>query len=480
MDYFPIFMDLRGQIVVVVGAGTVAERKVRLLLRAGAGVQVVARELNPRFLRWQSEGKVRHRASEYRAEVLRGARLVFAATSDAGLNQRVYEDAEAARIPVNVVDDPARCRFISPAVIDRSPVQVAISTGGESPVLARRIRGWIENLLPHGLGRVAREAGALRREVHERIPPAGRRRFWEGLLTDQKIRQWSLRTPMEIRGHLRSEIDRSAGSARRHPSAEGRVYLVGAGPGRADLLTLRALHVLGQADVVLHDSLVGEEVLDQIRRDAERIDVGKRAGAHKHSQEEIHRLLAEHARRGRSVVRLKGGDPFIFGRGGEELEHLQANGIAFEVVPGITAATGCAAFAGIPLTHRDHARALTFITGHYSAGGQADPDDSAGPVNWAGVAGPGRTAVVYMGVRKAAVIRRELIRAGVGRNLPVALVVDGTRDTQSVLHGTVGNLPQLAARADPSAPGLLIIGQVAALGVNLAWFNPQFALRPAA
>jgi uroporphyrin-III C-methyltransferase/precorrin-2 dehydrogenase/sirohydrochlorin ferrochelatase len=254
------------------------------------------------------------------------------------------------------------------------------------------------------------------------------------------------------------------------------VFLVGAGPGRADLLTLRALHVLGQADVILHDSLVSEGVLDLARRDADRIDVGKRAGGRQHSQEDIHRLMLEEARKGRQVVRLKGGDPFIFGRGGEELEFLHAHGIGFEVVPGITAATGCGAYAGIPLTHRDHARIVSFVTGHPGENSQEAAGDTRVGTDWAGIAGQGKTVVVYMGVRKAAVIRQELLQAGICAGLPVALVANGTQDTQRVFHGSVDSLTQLAAQAGTNEPGLLVIGQVASLGVNLAWFNTSGSL----
>jgi len=480
MRYFPVFMDLWDQPVVLVGAGSVAERKARLLLKAGARLRLVARELNPQFSRWLEAGTVQHLASEYQAAVLHDARLVFAATSDGALNRRVFSDAEALGIPANVVDDRAHCRFISPALVDRSPVQIAISTGGCSPVLARRIRSWIETILPLGLGRVAEAASGLRSEVNRRLPRAQHRSFWERLLSERQLRSWALQSGSDIEHRMRKELEQAANADKRRKPAAGRVYLVGAGPGRADLLTLRALQVLAQADVVLHDSLVSEAVLDLVRRDADRIDVGKRAGRHRHDQQEIHDLLAREASKGRIVVRLKGGDSFIFGRGGEELEHLHALGIDYEVVPGVTAATGCAAFAGIPLTHRDHAQALTLVTGHRGEATGVKPAGREVPVDWAGIAGPGRTVVVYMGVRKAAAIRGELLQAGVDAELPVALVVNGTLDSQRVLHGTVDGLPQLAARAGADAPGLLIIGQVASLGVNLAWFNAQEALQSAA
>ncbi len=492
MRYFPIFMDLRGQTVVVVGAGSVAERKSRLLIKSGALVRVIARELNVQFRDWVAAGAVVHAASEYTPGHLHGARLVFAATSDKQLNSSVYADAEQRGIPVNVVDEPALCRFISPAIVDRSPVQVAISTGGTSPVLARRLRSWIEALLPLGLGQVAEAAGDLRRLVRERLQFSRRKEFWEGLFTDERLRSLSLLDRRDIRSHMRREIDLV--SRQRHHDGQrsgeregkldgqqiGRVFLVGAGPGRADLLTLRALHVLALADVILHDGLVSEEILDLARRDADRINVSKRAGSTHLAQQDIHGLMLQEAGKGRNVVRLKGGDSFIFGRGGEELEYLREQGIAYEVVPGITAALGCAAYAGIPLTHRHHAQSLTFITGHLAGGSGAALQEDHAAVDWAGIAGPGKTTVVYMGVRQATSIRKALLQAGISADLPVSLVVNGSLDNQRVLYGKVDTLSQLAAEAGADAPGLLIIGQVAALGSNLTWFGDGSLLKSAA
>jgi uroporphyrin-III C-methyltransferase/precorrin-2 dehydrogenase/sirohydrochlorin ferrochelatase len=483
MDFFPVFINLRGQAVVLAGAGAVAERKARLLLQAGAQVRVVARELNTQFRTWVEAGQIEHCGLEYAREQLQGARLVFAATSDPELNRRIYQDAEQAGLLANVVDDPAHCRFISPAVIDRSPVQVAISTGGSSPVLARVIRGWIERLLPLGLGRVASGAGAMRQAVKTALPQSLRRGFWEQVLQEKSIRSWSLQDGEQIQRQMQSALDeRSSQSldvnATGPAGRSGKVFLVGGGPGRADLLTLRALHVLGQADVILHDQLVSEEVLDLARRDADRIDVGKRAGDHHRSQQQIHEIMVAEARKGRTVVRLKGGDPFIFGRGGEELEYLRDHGIAFEVVPGISAALGCAAYSGIPLTHRDHAAALTFVTGH---GASTDSSEGGHTTrDWRAIAGPGKTAVVYMGLKQAARIRSELLQSGISSELPVALVANGSRDQQRVVLGTVDELAQLAAAVEPGAPTLLIIGQVAALGSTLSWFQQQPALLAAA
>ena len=475
MDYFPLFMDLREQPVLLVGAGSVAERKARLLLGAGAEVRVVARELNGQFDAWRREGSVRWLAQEWDQDILDEIRLVIAATPDRDLNLRVHAAAEARRVPVNVVDDRDLCRVIVPAIVDRSPVLVAISTGGTSPVLARRIRNWIERLLPQGIGRVAQSVGRAREHVKNRVAASLRRRFWEGFLTDRRIRDLSLEPDDAIMSQVLREL--AAHEAGREPVVAGRVSIVGAGPGRADLLTLRALHLLGAADVILHDRLVSDEVLDLARRDAERVDVGKRAGEHHRTQQQILELMLAEARKGRHVVRLKGGDPFIFGRGGEEIEFLRRHGIQYEVVPGVTAATGCAAFSGIPLTHREHAQCLSFVTGHEA---REDGESGVAGVDWAGIAGAGRTAVVYMGVRQAGAIREHLLRAGIDRNLPAALVVNGTLDRQRVFHGTVDTLPRLAGQVHGDEPGLLVIGQVAALGSNLAWFQPAAALQPAA
>jgi uroporphyrin-III C-methyltransferase/precorrin-2 dehydrogenase/sirohydrochlorin ferrochelatase len=337
------------------------------------------------------------------------------------------------------------------------------------------LRAWIERLLPLGLNRVAVAAANLREEVKIRFPRAARRDFWESQLSDRNLKKWSLLGEQEITGILRSGI-RKVTQGKVASVPRGRVFLVGAGPGRADLLTLRALEILGQADVILHDRLVSDEVLDLARRDAERIYVGKCAGNHHRSQDEIHHLMLEQAQLGRMVVRLKGGDAFVFGRGGEELEFLHDHGVTYEVVPGITAATGCAAYSAIPLTHRDHSQTLTFVTGHLAAGRSGEAEK----IDWGSIAGTGRTTVVYMGVRQAAKIRQALLSAGISRKLPVALIANGTLDKQQQIEGTVDTLPAIAAQLEDDAPGLLIIGQVAALGRNLAWFNPGWNQKKAA
>lgn len=456
MNYFPIFMKLDGQPVLVIGGGKVAERKTRLLLAAGAKVYIVARQLNAACQDWLDAGWLTFLSQDYQSGHLDHMRLVFAASDDAGLNHRVFHDAEAKGIPANVVDDPAYCRFISPAVIDRSPVQIAISTGGAAPALARRLRSMLEAQLPQDLGRLARAAGRVRKRIRNLIPASRLRMFWD--------KQFSRDRLFALANTPEQQIERKLLDAARGNNAlsAGKVYLVGAGPGRPDLLTLRALQVLGQADVILHDRLVPESILELARRDADRIDVGKRAGYHHKTQEEIHEIMLVHARNGLNVVRLKGGDPFIFGRGGEELEVLRKHNIEYEVVPGITAAAGCSAFAGIPLTHRDHAGIVSFVTGHAANGEQPD---------WASLAGPGRTVVVYMGVKQARRIRKQMLSAGINANTPAALIANGTTDTQETVIATLGDLPTMAMQCNVQAPALFIIGQVAELGSRLAWFS---------
>ena len=465
MRYFPVFMDIKAQNVLVVGGGAVAERKVKLLLRAGARISVISRSLCPGLQTMVEDKVIAWAATEYDSNRIMGNRLVFAATSDGELNQRVYEDAENRCIPANVVDDAALCRFISPAVVDRSPVQIAICSGGSSPVLARRIRHWIERLLPLGIGTVARAAKSMRKEVRRRLPTDTVRSFWEELMTEPRIRRLSMQSFNSGAAAIGKALD-SWEKHRRSTEIRGRVHLVGAGPGRPDLLSLRAVELLQQADVILHDSLVPIDILEWARRDAEFIDVGKRAAGRQTPQDRTNELMCDHARLGRTVVRLKGGDPFIFGRGGEELEFLHRHGIDFEVVPGITAASACAAYSGIPLTHRDHAQVVSFITGHRASG---NSDDDA--VDWSAIAGPGRTVAVYMGRRQAGDIRQQILKAGIPAETPVAVISSGTLSKQQTQIGELAALEQLTAGTDSDAPVLIIIGQVAALGSTLAWFE---------
>ncbi|MFP5357414.1 MAG: siroheme synthase CysG, partial [Gammaproteobacteria bacterium] len=361
-DYFPIFLRLRGETVLVVGGGEVAARKVRLLARAAPRIRVVAQTLNAELAAARDAGELQHLAPQFAPDQLTGCRLCIAATDDAVLNRAVAAAASAAGVPVNVVDDPEPSSFITPSIIDRAPLLLAISTAGRAPVLARRLRERLESELPAAYGRLADFMGRQRERVQAALPQPARRGLWERFLDSPAAE--ALLQGREAAGE--AGLD----ALLREQTPGGEVYLVGAGPGDPDLLTFRALRLMQQCDVVLYDRLVAPEILELVRRDAERMFVGKRRNQHTVPQGEINAELVRLAQAGKRVLRLKGGDPFIFGRGGEEIGELAAHGIPFQVVPGITAASGCAAYAGIPLTHRDHAQTCIFVTGHARADGQ--------------------------------------------------------------------------------------------------------------
>jgi uroporphyrin-III C-methyltransferase/precorrin-2 dehydrogenase/sirohydrochlorin ferrochelatase len=462
MDYLPIFLKVRGRAALVVGGGTVAARKVEWLRRAGARVTVVAPEIVAGLRDLVRDGAIRHRARRFAAADLAGQALVVAATEDAALNRRVHMLATDSGVPVNVVDCPELCSFIVPAVIDRSPLVIAISSGGASPVLVRMLRARLEALLPRALGRLARVAGSFRHAVKDRLADlTARRRFWERLFSADGIERLSGVSEVEARHHMARMLDHAAAGT----VAPGEVYLVGAGPGDPDLLTVRALRLIEQADVVLHDSLVSAEILDLVRRDAERIDVGKRSGRHALPQEWINELMVDLARAGRRVMRLKGGDPFVFGRGGEELEHLARHGVSFQVVPGVTAALGCAAYAGIPLTHRDHAQSCVFVTGHAADG---TPD-----LDWVALARPRQTVVVYMGLGAIKALGASLIAQGADAATPVAAIENGTREDQRVVVSTLARIAADVTARGLEGPALIVIGSVVALRDRLDWFSGQ-------
>ncbi|MBB6093550.1 uroporphyrin-III C-methyltransferase/precorrin-2 dehydrogenase/sirohydrochlorin ferrochelatase [Povalibacter uvarum] len=462
MDYFPIFLKLADEPVVVVGGGEVAARKIDLLLRTGAKVTVVAPELIESLASLAAAGSIVHLAAEFQPEHLNGARIAIAATDKHSINAWVAHQAERRNIPVNVVDDRELSRFIVPAIVDRSPVVVAVASSGDAPVLTRRLREKLETFLPQRLGVLAKLAGKLRPAVKARVEePAARRRFWErffdGPLASDLLAGRSDAATVEAR------VEESLRAASESAKPVGEVVLVGAGPGDPGLLTLRALRALQNADVVLYDRLVSTQIVDLARRDAERIYVGKAPGDAHASQEQINALLVKLARQGKRVCRLKGGDPFIFGRGGEELETLAAEGIRFEVVPGITAAAGCAAYAGIPLTHRDYAQSLTFVTGHCK--GETDK------VDWDLLARPGQTVVFYMGLGHLESIVARLRERGVPAERAAAIIEHGTQATQRVVTGTLADLVHKAGEARIESPALLIVGEVTRLHDALHWFN---------
>ncbi|WP_270827965.1 siroheme synthase CysG [Aeromonas sp. Y318-1] len=456
MDYLPIFCRLDNKPVLLVGGGEVAERKARLLLDAGAQLTVVAPELDPELAELAANGSIEWLAGEFAPQQLTGKWLVVAATDRREVNALVYQSANQARIFANVVDDPKRSSFIMPSIIDRSPLMVAISSGGKAPVLARLLREKLEALLPQHLGAVAAFAGSLRERVKARFASMGeRRRFWERLLGADRLGQALARGDSASANQLADSLfaDES--------QTGGEVVLVGAGPGDPGLLTLHALRQMQQADVVVYDRLVSDEVMALVRRDAKRIFVGKQAGNHCVPQEGINQLLLDEAKKGQRVVRLKGGDPFIFGRGGEELETLVGSGIGFQVVPGITAASGCAAYAGIPLTHRDHAQSVRFVTAHGKGGAQ--------DLDWPLLAKDKQTLVFYMGLSSCATIREQLLTHGKAGDTPVALIERGTQPSQRVIRGTLDQLPALAVGVE--SPALIMVGSVVTLADQLAWFG---------
>jgi uroporphyrin-III C-methyltransferase/precorrin-2 dehydrogenase/sirohydrochlorin ferrochelatase len=461
MDFLPIFLDLKEKPCLVVGGGQVAGRKVALLRKAGARVRVVAPELGRELVELVQAGQVEHAERGFEESDLDGAVLVISATDQRELNQRVSELAHARNIPVNVVDQPELCGFIVPSVIDRSPVQIAVSTGGASPVLARLLRARLESTIPAAYGRLARLVDGFRDRVKRRFPSGEqRRRFWEQVLEGPVAQQLFAGKDHAARRSLEAAIE--AGDAQL--GERGEVYLVGAGPGDPDLLTFRAVRLMQQADVVVYDRLVSKDILELVRRDAELIYAGKERANHAMPQESINQLLVKLAKEGKRVLRLKGGDPFIFGRGGEEIETLMEQGVAFQVVPGVTAAAGCASYSGIPLTHRDHAQSVVFATGHLK--------DGTLDLNWPALAQPRQTVVFYMGLHGLSVICKELVAHGLPPYTPIALVQQGTTRHQRVVTGTLDTLPAMVKREQIKPPTLIIVGDVVKLHGKLAWFEP--------
>lgn len=455
---FPVFADLHGRIVLVVGGGTVALRKATALREAGARVRVGAPALNAELAALAERGDIEHLPGEFAPHWLDDAWLAIAATDDDVVNRAVAEAGEARRLWVNVVDDAQASTVQIPARVDRGPLQVAISSGGAAPMLARHLRESLETQLDASLGELANMLGRERTRIRARFPQLGaRRRFFDRLLRGK------VPALLRKRQHLAAEREFATQLHAEVPSSRGSVALVGAGPGDPGLLTLRALRVLNEADVILHDRLVSDEVMQLVRRDAQRIEVGKQAGNHHATQAQIHALMLEHASAGKRVVRLKGGDPFVFGRGGEELEVLRDAGIDFEVVPGITAALACAAYAGVPLTHRDHAQSVRLVTAHCK-----DSDDT---LDWQALAQERQTLAVYMGVAGLDRFSARLIEHGRAASTPFAIIENGSRANQRVIVGALSELAQRAREHDVQSPALLIVGEVAALADTLHWFG---------
>ena len=456
MEFLPVFMRLKQQRVLLVGGGQVALRKARLLLKAEAELMVVATVVCDE-LRGLLPAPHQIHLRAFIDSDLEGNALVVAATDDLLLNRRVSTLAQQRKLPVNVVDQPSLCTFIFPSIVDRSPLLVAVSSGGSAPVLSRLLRARLETLIPSTYGNLVQLMGRFRDAVKQRlVNPRLRMRFWEQIVNGPVAE-------LVLSGqHQKAEILLQESLARRgNVSEQGEVYLVGAGPGDPDLLTFRALRLMQQADVVLYDRLVSPEILALVRQDAERIHVGKQRSNHTLPQEEISRLLVSLAQQGKRVLRLKGGDPFIFGRGGEEIAELAAASIPFQIVPGITAASGCAAYAGIPLTHRDYAQSVRFVTGHLK-------DDSCN-LEWSQLVQPGQTLVFYMGLASLPQICSQLIAHGALPSMPVALVEQGTTSRQRVHTGTLQDLPTRVRDRGIKPPTLMIVGEVVLLHEKLRW-----------
>jgi len=440
----------------------VAERKIDLLIRAGAKVTVVAPEIGSKVEALLNQQKLHWIEDRFEPAHLSQALIAIAATDNEDVNRSVSEAARQQNLPVNVVDQPNLCSFTVPSIVDRSPVIIAIGTGGASPVLARMLKARLETLIPAAYGRLAGIAREFRDQVKAALGSVDSRRgFWEKVFQGQVAELVFAGKENQARAELRAMIQATEDAE----FEKGEVYLVGAGPGDPDLLTFRALRLMQRADVVLYDRLVAPAIVDLVRRDADRIFVGKEKSNHVIPQPEINELLLSLAQEGKRVLRLKGGDPFIFGRGGEEIEDLVRHNIPFQVIPGITAAAGCASYAGIPLTHRDHAQSCLFVTGHLK--------DGSVDLNWDALCQPGQTVVVYMGLTGLESICREMIRHGLKDTTPAALIQQGTTLNQRVIAATLDSLPDAVAAANVRAPTLLIVGSVVTLHDKLAWFDPD-------
>jgi len=459
VDYFPLFFNLKDQPCLIVGGGEIAARKIRLLAQAGACLTVIAKTFNQDVLAMQTELGLQLRQKEFTVSDVINYRLIVSATDDKAVNQQVADAAKQQGIPVNVVDTPTLSSFIFPAIVDRSPIIVAVSSGGAAPVLSRLIRAKIEAAISPAYGKLAELAQTFREKVKTQFASVQQRRiFWENVFQSNIAEQVFAGRMEKAQAMLAEKLN-----GINEGQTSGEVYLIGAGPGAADLLTFRALRLLQQADVVVYDRLVSPDILDLARRDADKIHVGKQRNRHTLPQDSINELLAELAKTGKRVARLKGGDPFIFGRGGEEIDTLMAQGIPFQVVPGITAASGCASYAGIPLTHRDYAQSCVFVTGHLK--------DNQVNLNWTQLALPNQTVVIYMGLEGLEQICQALIRHGSPQNLPIALIQQGTTDNQKVVTGTLATLPEIVAGQSIKAPTIIIIGEVVTLHNRLEWFT---------
>ncbi|MCF6190131.1 MAG: siroheme synthase CysG [Cocleimonas sp.] len=461
MKHFPVFLDLKDRQCLVIGGGSVASRKVKNLLTSGAKVTVISPQVSDELKQLAHDEKITVIEREYQTTDITVAFLIVAATDDSTVNAQVAEQAHNANIMVNVADNASLCSFIFPSILDRSPVTIAVSTGGASPVLARQLRMKLETLVPSACGRLAGITEEYREKVKLHFPEQEQRKsFWENALKGPFAELVYAGQDTSARLLL---DDLLAKGYDENPMGE--VYLVGAGPGDPDLLTFKAARLMQQADVMVYDRLVSKPILDMANRNAERLYVGKEKDNHAVPQDKINDLLVKLAKQGKRVLRLKGGDPFIFGRGGEEIETLAENNVPFQVVPAITAASGCSSYAGIPLTHRDYAQSVTFATGHLK--------DGSINLNWEQLTQKNHTIVFYMGLTGISVISEQLQAHGMSGDMPAALIEQGTTRNQRVHIGTVATLPQLVIDSGVRAPTLTIIGEVVKLHDKLHWYEPE-------
>ncbi|WP_445535857.1 siroheme synthase CysG [Acinetobacter sp. G18] len=456
MDIFPISLKLQQQRCLIVGGGHIALRKATLLAKAGAIIDIVAPEIEEQLLQLVATTNGQHFVDVFSEKFLSTPyRLVIAATNDPQVNKTVFEQCEVRNLLVNSVDDIPHCRFMVPAIIDRSPLVISVASNGTSPVLSRQIRTQLETSIPHGMGKLAEFSGKWRNQVKEKISnPDERRIFWENLYASP-LKEQVFNDNLDVADSMLEQ------ALQAWKAPKGEVYLVGAGPGDPELLTLKALRLMQQADVVIYDRLVSQPILELCRRDATKIYVGKARSNHSVPQDGINALLVEYAQQGKRVCRLKGGDPFIFGRGGEEIQELFQAGVPFQVVPGITAASGCSAYAGIPLTHRDYAQSVRFLTGHLKEGSPELP--------WNELVYENQTLVLYMGLVGLERICEQLIAHGQRPDMPVALISKGTTPEQKVVVGSLADIASKVTEHQIHAPTLTIIGEVVRLREQLQW-----------
>ncbi|MBB66041.1 uroporphyrinogen-III C-methyltransferase [Alteromonas sp. KS69] len=460
MDYFPLFLDARSLRCLIVGAGEVAARKLELIMKTPAHITVVAPWACDTIKRLAQNEKVTLIEREFIDSDLADKDMVFIATDKSETNQAIHDLAREQKVLVNVVDNTPLCQFITPSIVDRSPIIIAMSSGGVAPVLLRYLRQKLETVLPANLSKLGAFSEKFREKVKQTLNGVtARRYFWEDVL-DGDIAEM-VEKGQDSKADAAFETALTA--AAENNQVQGQVYLVGAGPGDPDLLTFRALRLMQKADVVVYDRLVSPQILELVRRDAEKIYVGKAKSNHSLPQDDINQLMVDEAKKGNRVVRLKGGDPFIFGRGGEEIQTLIQHGIEFQVVPGITAANGASSYAGIPLTHRDHAQSVVFATGHLK-------DDTI-DLNWQSLAHANQTIVFYMGLTGLPIICKKLIENGLTADTPIALIQSATTENQVVVTGTLSDITQNPATSALKPPTLIIVGTVVSLHNQLNWFG---------